>query len=93
MFASPANALPFMPNRESFVKWANSRTWDDGSVVYFQPSTKCIFPNNPLVGAECIEGFVTITNPMGTKVCELDSMVYWVSFRGLRYKVKNCRFR
>ena len=78
VIGAPTNvyAYPFQPNPASFQKYMNTVKWSPGNKVRFQDLSDC----NDVVWGKfylCESGFVTWTNPKGTRVCD----VKIVSFR------------
>jgi hypothetical protein len=105
-------SMPFNQDPASFTKFLNSLKWDNGDRVYFQTLGKCrSWSGNsedgrtgtlPVYG--CDSGFVTITNPMGTKICSLRSnsvgkhSVQYVAghnsfWSGTTFSVGECRYK
>ena len=99
-------AYPFNPDPQSFQNYMNTRSWKSGSKAYFQNLNSC-------GGADatffyCSGGFVTISSPMGTKVCEISSanwsrdliknkgsFSYSYSQEGgkVSYRIGSCRYK
>lgn len=69
--------------------------WSDGSKAYFQNISNCSDFANLVYG--CSGGFVTISSPMGTRVCE----IYGVRWRrpapnaggSASYETRSCRYK
>jgi hypothetical protein len=85
-------AYPFNPNPQSFQNYMNTVKWENGSKVYFQNMGNCwentINPHNHYYNCK---GFATITNPTGTKVCEVSVSFYKTGDAG--FKKKECRYK
>jgi len=95
-------AYPFQPNPASFQKYMNTVKWSPGNKVKFQDLDGCE-EQKPIIGFvphkvridgkyRCTGGFVTWTNPQGTRVCE----VTWVSFddrNRYKFEVESCRWK
>lgn len=68
-------ALPFRADPQSFQNYLNQITkWDDGSKMYYQNLGNCA---ESIEGFFCAAGFVTVTNPMGVKVCSIEAVWIW----------------
>jgi hypothetical protein len=83
-------ALPFQPNPQSFQNYINAMRWDDGSKIYFQNINNCIDSSNTDFYI-CSGGFATISNPMGTKICNLQKVAF--QERRVWYSTGNCRYK
>ena len=95
---APAFALPFNPGTTSIQNYLNTLRWADGSRVIFQNVATCKINDTETMAQalDCREGFVTITNPMGTQVCSLTSVTYTkTSIVGgdVEYKTGSCRYK
>jgi hypothetical protein len=67
----------------------NTVRWEDGSKARFENLTYCYDAGNEWY--YCNGGYVSISNPMGIKVCELKDInwmrgKYW-------YEPKTCRYK
>ena len=71
----------------------NAVRWDDGSKVSFQNINSCTSLNNNTY-YYCVSGYATITNPMGSKVCNLKD-VHYVAMDINRggYTPNQCRYK
>jgi hypothetical protein len=84
-------AYPFNPNPQSFQDYMNAVKWTDGSRVIFQNLNACMdFGNDTYYG--CQGGYATVSNPLGTQVCSLTSVIFhrWI---GVKYTTGNCRYK
>lgn len=76
----------------------NSASWNDGSKIYFQNLNSCNFVAVAIDPTEyvCTDGYATITNPMGTKVCKLNFVSYAGRNKTYAYQINNkvsCRYK
>jgi len=108
-------AYPFKLNPASFQNYMNTVKWSPGNKVKFQDLNNCVeskpsIPESyytkgtpyPWDGSyQCYDGFITWTNPQGTRVCEVES-VYFANRihphpqpdkRGPQFSVKGCRWK
>lgn len=83
-------ALPFNPNPQSFQSYANTVRWDDGSRISFQNLNNCEEKPDMKLYA-CNNGYATIANPMGTKVCDLKTVGWWDN--KIIYETRTCRYK
>jgi hypothetical protein len=84
-------ALPFHQNPQSFQNYMNTRNWSDGSRVIFQNLNRC---GGGGIVYGCDDGFATISNPMGTKVCNVVVMYYAQNGTYNYYPYPNkCRYK
>ena len=86
-------ALPFLPDPQSLQNYMNAVRWNDGSKATFQNLGGCNFvQGEPYrdVGL-CFAGFVTISNPMGSKICSITRVGY--QFGQIVYETGNCRYK
>jgi hypothetical protein len=81
-----ALALPFKPDPQSFQRYVNAVKWGDGSKVKFENLHDC-YQTSDGTSYMCTKGYATITNPMGTRVCEL--AVVWPK----HFSTQNCRYK
>lgn len=95
-------AFPFQPNPQSFQSYMNTVRWEDGSKTTFQNIGGCEFypASNSRYSdtAVCRAGFVTISNPMGTKICNLTIAryikgIYDTSGKYANFTYGNCRYK
>jgi hypothetical protein len=100
-------AYPFYLNPQSFQEYMSSISWEDGSRVKFQNLNSCteypqragytdVFYNPPFPGAyTCTGGYATISNPMGTKTCELGYIEYrnQINPKSYTYRTGRCRYQ
>ena len=96
-------ALPFNPNPQSLQSYMNAMRWNDGSKATFQNLGGCTFfpadgVNTFIDAGGCTVGFVTISNPMGTKTCSITNVGYYrnVDLKGsgeISYTTKHCRYK
>lgn len=84
-------AYPFNPNPQSFQNYLNAVKWKNGSKVYFNNLNECRDAGMSGTYYNC-RGFVTISDPMGTKICELGSVV-WNLGGHIRYTTRQCRYK
>ena len=85
-------ALPFREDPQSFQNYLNQiKGWDDGSKLYYQNLGKCRSWKIPINSYLCGTGFVTVTNPMGVKVCSIDSVMYSYEERKISQEWGTCR--
>ena len=101
------NAFPFREDPQSFQNYMNNMRWNDGSNVVFQNLGVCNFytslrqggtgPDYNYDHASCGSGFVTISNPMGRKICQLSSVRYSKDVRTgaieTNFQPGNCRYK
>jgi hypothetical protein len=75
--ASSANALPFNPNPSSFENWLNAKNipWENGAQkIKFSYLGGCLETN---VGHYfCTQGYARISDPLGTRTCQLLNVTY-----------------
>jgi hypothetical protein len=97
----PRNTLaaPFKLDPQSFQRYANSLKWEDGSKLNFQFG-ECRYEQlrgnyGALVDwhVYTCKGFVTISNPMGSRVCSLKVADWDTKFRKFRYVIDVCRYK
>lgn len=101
-----ANAFPFREDPQSFQNYMNTMRWDDGSKVVFQNLGSCFFRTSTRKGgrgdmdydnAGCSGGFITISNPLGIKICELRFAYYSKNINTnaikTHYQPGNCRYK
>ena len=69
----------------------NTRNWSDGSRITFQNLTNCGGGSQVFGAYYCLSGFATISNPMGTKVCEANVSYYYDTT--YKYITANCRYK
>ena len=89
-------AYPFNPDPQSFQKYMNAVKWNDGSKVFFQNINRCSslsYGNNDKGWYYCTGGYATITNPMGTKICDLKDASYLVATNSIAYTPNQCRYK
>jgi hypothetical protein len=96
-----SDSTPFKKDPISFTKYLNSVQWESGDKVYFQNLGNCkrgdLTPNSTY---GCNSGYVTITNPMGTKICSLRTnhlAILAVQYSGKKlgpsFAVGECRYK
>ena len=77
---APAMALPFHSNAAAFQQYLNTRPWGSGKKVVFSHLSDCMHPQAVIVGGGRFfhfnRGYVKITDPVGTKNCELYKAEY-----------------
>jgi hypothetical protein len=91
---------PFKQDPVSFTKYLNSLKWEDGDKVYFQGLGKCT-NSNTMSTYGCGAGYVTISNPLGTKICVLQRKsslfnnfaVYYDAKSQVRFNWGECRYQ
>ena len=81
----------------------NTVKWEDGSKATFQNLGGCSFSHadgvsNFLDGGVCTTGFVTISSPMGTRICTVTDASYARYFQlkgngNVAYKTGECRYK
>lgn len=107
LFPLAGQAFPFKEDPRSFEAYLNTRSWKDGSTLKFSGLNTCRMGKdlggNSYYG--CTGGFVTITNPQGTKVCVISwpkdptsyigNYLLGVAYSNGRYQynAKECRWR
>ena len=77
--------------------------WNDGSKATFQNLGGCTFYQGDGVSSfidagQCTAGFVTISSPIGTKICSITKVGYarFVQVKGsggVAYETGNCRYK
>lgn len=94
-----ANALPRFPfglNPSDFQNYMNNkRNWNDGSSARFEKLSSCqleygfqfsdAYLAYPYM---CKSGYVTISNPIGTRICSL-KYAYWSASGGSGYIIRH----
>jgi hypothetical protein len=91
-------AYPFKLESQSFQNYMNTRKWNDGSKVYFQNLNSCrqteiygdVVAYN---GYICDSGYVTISNPKGTRVCDITEILYNFEKGRSSFKTSGCRYK
>lgn len=69
---TPAKAYPFKLDPSSFEEFMNTIEWESGSTVQFTNLQDCEESSSDEIRYyKCKSGFARITNPQGTRVCEL----------------------
>jgi len=93
-FGNAAHALPFQPNPDAFARYMNSVKWKSGTKVTFSNLSDCQHMKftEGREGYNCWLGYATISDPMGTKVCEVRT-VYAPYNRDISYETKSCRWK
>jgi len=88
-------ALPFQMNPQSFQNYMNTLKWSPGNKVRFQDLSDC----NDVVWGKfylCESGFVTWTNPQGTRICEVYTTYYYApdhTSNRAKFEAKGCRWK
>ena len=71
----------------------NTVKWNDGSKVSFQNLNSCMDTGaKPDYWYVCKSGYATISNPMGTKICDL-TIIQWNKLFGINYTTGSCRYK
>jgi len=96
-------ALPFNPDPQSLQNYMNAVRWSDGSTAKFQNLGGCSFSHadgvsNYFDAGVCTTGFVTISSPMGTRICTVTNAGYGRFIQnkdsgGVSYKTGECRYK
>jgi len=99
VIGAPTNvyAYPFQLNPASFQNYMNTVKWSPGNKVKFQDLSRCYESKSPpsMRGFgfyTCESGFITWTNPQGTRVCEVDGVTFKDDNRTY-FEVKSCRWK
>ena len=71
-----ASALPFKPDKQSFNRYLNQLTWKDGKRREFRDLGGCQ-KGGWLADYSCTSGYVKISSPMGTELCEIRRRQHW----------------
>ena len=96
--STPSEYKGYTP--ESLQATLNSAEWQDPASSYrfsylheCNTLTRRVTPNvsNP-IGFYCLGGYVEVTNPQGTRVCEVNSAGDWLD-GGPGFSAKNCRWK
>ena len=72
------SVFPFEPNQQSYINYLNNNLeWDDGKKRVFTGLGGCKHYSNRFFDAEiyyCNYGYVKVTDPLGSKLCELQKL-------------------
>ena len=87
--------IPFAKNPQSFQRYANGIRWSDGVTRKMTMFSNCGVRDDQtyMAGYYCMSGYVSISDPMGIKVCRLARIRYMAEKRKVLYDTKECRYR